>query len=113
MGSQSLPNLLQAFLQWMPQVKSGTYKARPLSIPLQAQPGGLAQCGSHTKLEKWLLKGTRAMPQVWTGNTHFPYSLLHAHGSCKNNGVRNIKKKIIILPSVCRLHFLCQGGLQV
>lgn len=50
-GFQSLPNLLQAFPQWVPQVKSGTCKARTLSIPLQAhpQPGGLAHCGSHTK----------------------------------------------------------------
>lgn len=51
LGFQSLPNLLQAFPQWVPQVKSGTYKARTLSIPLQAcpQPGELAQCGRHTK----------------------------------------------------------------
>lgn len=38
MGFQSLPILLQAFPQWVPEVKSGTYKARTLSILLQAFP---------------------------------------------------------------------------
>lgn len=61
MGFQSLPNLLQAHPQWVPQVKSGSYKARTLSIQLQAHPQGVSS-DTQSQLEKWLLKGTRAMP---------------------------------------------------
>lgn len=82
-GFQPLPNLLQALPQWVPQVKSASYKARTLSIPLQAHPQGVSS-GWEAHQASWTSGCSKAPePCLKLGLETFPYSLSHTHGSCK------------------------------